>query len=133
MSGSFHTTTNNRKLLRPSEIKKLNVIVENIMEVLQNTFLSSFHDKLDAAKLYIVYGQPVDDSMKENLLSLEETSKQLISEYIERISTEIHSESTVMDKIKQYKIKNFAASNLSFKVKRNEKTTEIRLQRDILG
>ena len=65
--------------------------------------------------------------MKENLLSLEETSKQLMSEYIERISTEIHSESTVMDKIKQYKIKNFAASNLSFKIKRNEKTTEIRL------
>ena len=30
-------------------------------------------------------------------------------------------------------MKNFTASNLSFKVKWNEKTTEILLQRDILG
>ena len=128
MSGSSHTTTNNRKLLRLSEIKKSNVMVENIMEVLENTFLSPFHDELDAAKLYnIVSGQPVDDSIKESLLSLEEAGKQLMSEYIERMSTETHSESTVMDKIKQYKMKNFTASNLSFKVKRNEKTTEIRL------
>ena len=38
------------------------------MEVLENTFLSLFHDKLDAAKLYnIVFGQPVDDSIKESL------------------------------------------------------------------
>ena len=134
MSGSSHTTTNNRRLLRPSEIKKSNLMVENIMEVLENTFLSSFHDELDAAKLYnIVSGQPVDDSVKESLLSLEEAGKQLMSEYIERMSTETHSESTVMDKIKQYKMKNLTASNLSFKVKRNEKTTEIRLQRDILG
>ena len=51
------------------------------MEVLENTFLSPFHDEIDAAKLYnIVSGQPVDDSIKENLLSLEETGKQLMSE-----------------------------------------------------
>ena len=41
----------------------------------------------------------------------------------------------MMDKIEQYEMKksNFTASNLLFKVKWNEKTTEIRLQRDILG
>ena len=101
MSGSSHTTTNYRKLLRPSEIKKSNVMVENIMEVLENTFLSPFHDELDAAKLYnTVSGQSVDDSIKESLLLLEEAGKQLMSEYIERISTETHSESTVIDKIK---------------------------------
>ena len=134
MSGSSHTTTNNRRLLRPSEIEKSNVMVENIMKVLENTFLSPFHDEPDAAKLYnIVSGQPVDDSIKESLLSLEEAGKQLMSEYIERMSIEKHSESTVMEKIKQYKMKNFTTSNLLFKVKRNEKTTEIRLQRDILG
>ena len=82
-------------------------MVENIMEVLGNTFLSPFHDELDAAKLYnIVPGQPVDGSIKESLLSLEEAAKQLMSEYIERMSTERHSECTVMDKIKQYKMKN---------------------------
>ena len=133
MSGSFHTT-NNPKLLRPSEIKKSNVIVENIMKVLENTFLSPFHDELDPAKLYnIASGQAIDDSIKESLLSLEKAGKQLMSEYIKRMSTETHSESTVMDKIKQYKMKNFLASNLLFKVKQNEKTTKIRLQRDILG
>ena len=38
--------------MRPSEIKKPIVMVENIMEVLENTFLSPFHDELDAAKFY---------------------------------------------------------------------------------
>ena len=38
-----------------------------------------------------------------------------------------------MDKIKQYKIKNFTASILSLKIKQNEKTIEIRLQRDKFG
>ena len=90
------------------------------MEVLENTFLSPFHDEIDAAKLYnIVSGQPVDDSIKENLLSLEEASKQLMSEYVERMTTETYSKSTMM------------ASYLSLKVKWNEKTIEIRLQRDI--
>ena len=90
------------------------------MEVLENTFLSLFHDEIDAAKLYnIVSGQPVDDSIKENLLSLEEAGKQLMSEYVERMTTETYSKSTMM------------ASYLSLKVKWNEKTIEIRLQRDI--
>ena len=50
MSESSPTTTNNQKLMRPSEIKKSTVMVENIMEVLENTFRSPFHDELDAAK-----------------------------------------------------------------------------------
>ena len=84
-------------------------MVEHRMEVLKNTFLSAFHDELDAAKLYnIVSGQPVDDSIKENLLSLEEAGKQLMSEYIERMSIETYSESTMM------------TSNLSLKVKWNK-------------
>ena len=62
---------------------------ENIMKVLENTFLSPFHDELDAAKLYsIVSGQSLDDSIKDIFLSLEEAGKQLMFEYIERMSTE---------------------------------------------
>ena len=76
-------------------------MVENRMEVLENTFLILFHDKLDAPKLYnIASGQPVDDSINENLVSLEEAAKQLMSEWIERMSTESYSERTMMDKIK---------------------------------
>ena len=66
-------------------------MVENRMEVSENTFLSPFHDELDAAKLYVVSGQPVDDSIKENLLSLENAGKQLMSKYIERMSTKTYS------------------------------------------
>ena len=88
MSGSSHKTTNNPKLQHPPEIKKSNVILENIMEVLQNKFLSPFHDKLDAAKLYnIISSQPVDNSIRKNILSIEEIGKQLMHEYIERMST----------------------------------------------
>ena len=54
-------------------------------------------------------------------MSLEEAGKQLMSEYMERMSTETYFESTMM------------ASNLSLKVKWNEKTIEIKLQRDIFG
>ena len=39
----------------------------------------------------------------------------------------------MLHKIKQYKMKNFTASNLSFKNKRNERTIKIQLQRDLLG
>ena len=125
MRGSSHTTSNNGKSLHSSEIKKSVVMIENIMEVLGNTFLISFCDKLDASKLYnIVSDQPIDDSIKDSLFSLEEAGKQLMSEYIERMNTETYSESTMIDKIKQYKMKNFTASNLSFKVKWNKKMTE---------
>ena len=85
-------------------------MVENRIEVLENTFLSPFHDELDAVSFNIVSGQPVDGSIKENLLSLEEAGKQFMSEQIERMSTETCSESTMI------------ASNLSLKVKWNEKT-----------
>ena len=54
-------------------------------------------------------------------MSLEEAGKQLMSEYMERMSTETYFESTMM------------ASNLSLKVKWNEKAIETRLQRDIFG
>ena len=55
ISGSSCTTTNNRKLLRPSEINKSIVLEENIMEVLENSFLSPFHDELDAASSKILH------------------------------------------------------------------------------
>ena len=49
---------------QPSEIKKSNVMAENRMEVLENTFLSPFRTR--CSKLYnIVSGQPVDDSIKK--------------------------------------------------------------------
>ena len=95
---------------QPSKIQKSNAMVENRIEVLENTFLSPFHDELDAVSFNIVSGQPNDDSIKENLLSLEEAGKQFMSEQIERMSTETCSESTMM------------ASNISLKVKSNEKT-----------
>ena len=55
--------------MRPSEIKKSIVMVENIVEVSENTFPSPFHDEVDAAKFYnIISGQPVDDFIKGSLL-----------------------------------------------------------------
>ena len=129
MSELSPTTTNNQKLMRPSEIKKSIVMVENIVEVSENTFPSPFHDEVDAAKFYnIISGQPVDDFIKGSLLWLEKAGKQSMSEYIERLNTESFWKNND-GQIKQYKMKNFTASNLSFRVKWNGKTTEIRLQR----
>lgn len=54
----------------PSEIKKWNVMVGNRMEALENFFPSLFYDELDTARLNIVSGQPVLDSIKENFLSI---------------------------------------------------------------
>ena len=104
MSGSSRTTTNNRKLLCPSEIHKPIVMEENIIKVLENTFLNPFNNELDATKLYnIVSGQLLHDSMKDSLLSREKAGKQLMFEYVERMSTETYSEITMMDNIDQYK------------------------------
>ena len=76
------------------------------MEVLEALF-KPFHDELDAGKLYnIASSQSVDDSLKDNILPLEEARAQ---RHVLKIP------------------------KMSFKVKRNEKTTEIRLERDILG
>ena len=104
MSGSSRTTTNNRKLLCPSEIHKPIIMEENIIKVLENTFLNPFNNELDAGKLYnIVSGQLLHDSMKGSLLSCEKAGKQLMFEYVERMSTETYSEITMMDNIDQYK------------------------------
>ena len=54
-------------------------MVENRIEVLENTFLSPSHDELDAVSFNIVSGQPVDDSIKENLLSLEEAGNSCLN------------------------------------------------------
>ena len=76
------------------------------MEVLETLF-KPFHDELDVGKLYnIASSQSVNDSIKDKFLPLEEARAQ---RHILKIP------------------------NLSFKVKQNEKTTEIRLERDILG
>ena len=40
------------------------------MEALENFFPSLFYDELDTARLNIVSGQPVLDSIKENFLSI---------------------------------------------------------------
>ena len=46
------------------------------------------HDELYVVKVYnIVSGQSLDDSIKDSLLSLEEAGKQLMFEYMERMST----------------------------------------------
>ena len=87
--------------------------------LIEKTFLTAFYDKLDAAKLYnIVSSQPVDNSIKKNLLSFEEAGKQLISEYIKIMSTETYSESTMMKKIMQYKMKKLL--HLNYHLKFNE-------------
>ena len=43
VNGLSHTSTNNRKLLHPSEIKKSNVMVENIMKVFHFILLNLVH------------------------------------------------------------------------------------------
>ena len=50
------------------------------------------HDELYVVKVYnIVSGQSLDDSIKDSPLSLEEAGKQLMFEYMERMSTITYS------------------------------------------
>ena len=67
MSGCSQKKANQRKMLRPKEIEQSNLMVEEVVEVLEESFLNPFSDALDKNQLYnIVSGKTISTEIQLN-------------------------------------------------------------------
>ena len=97
MSGCFGTSTNQRKMLRPKEIEKSNLMVDEAVEVLEETYLNPFSDDLDKNQLYnIVSSKTVSTGIKDSLITINEKGQEMILEYMQRINKDNSIDSIVM-------------------------------------
>ena len=73
MSGYSRKSTDQRKMLLPKEIEQSHLMVEEVVKVLEETFLNLFSDDLDKNQLYnIVSGKTVSTDIKVSLITIEE-------------------------------------------------------------
>ena len=73
MSGCWQTNTDQRKMLRSKEKEQSNLIVEEVVKVLEETFLNPFSDDLDKNQLYnIVSCKTVSIEIKDSLITIDE-------------------------------------------------------------
>ena len=73
MSGYSRKSTDQRKMLLPKEIEQSHLMVEEVVKVLEETFLNLFSDDLDKNQLYnIVSGKTVSTDIKDSLITIEE-------------------------------------------------------------
>ena len=71
ISGCSRSVSDQRKLLHPKEIKRSNLIVEQVANVLEETFLKPILKELDNNQLFnIVSGKPVSAEITESLISV---------------------------------------------------------------
>ena len=77
MSGSLRTSTDQRKILRPKEIEQSNLIVEEVVKVLEESFLNPFSDDLDKSQLYnIVSGKTISIEIKDSLITIDQQGQE---------------------------------------------------------
>ena len=70
MGGCSWASTNQRKMLHPKEIEQSDLMVEEVVKVLKETFLNPFSDDLDKKQLYnIVSGKTVSTEIKDSLIT----------------------------------------------------------------
>ena len=104
MSSSSQTSTDQTKMLHPKEIEKKLLMMEEVVKILEETFLNSFSDDLDKKYIYnIVYGKTVSTEIKDSLITIDE--KETILEYTQSANKENVTDSMMMDVIKKIKIK----------------------------
>ena len=73
MSAYSRKSTDQRKMLLPKEIEQNHLMVEEVVKVLEETFLNLFSDDLDKNQLYnIVSGKTVSTDIKVSLITIEE-------------------------------------------------------------
>jgi len=86
ISGCSRSVSDQRKMLRPKEIKRSNLMVEQLAKVVEETFLNPFSKKLDNNQLFnIVSGKPMSAEISESLISVSKKGQEMIREYIQRM------------------------------------------------
>ena len=66
MSGCSQKKANQRKMLRPKEIEQSNLMVEEVVEVLEESFLNPFSDALDKNQLYNIVSTEISTEIQLN-------------------------------------------------------------------
>ena len=102
MSGCSRKSTDQRKMLRPKKIEQSNLIVEEVVKVLEETFLNPFSDDLDKNQLYnIISFKTLSIEIKGSLITIDEQGQEMMLEYIQRMNKDNVTDSWTMDVIKK--------------------------------
>ena len=132
LGGNSRTTSNPRKCLRYSEIRRSNEMVGKVMDVIITQFINPFDESLDNDKLYsLVSGGAVNESISDSLLSAQKNGQELMKDFINRLTVK-ENKDKFSDTIKRFRLKTFQDSFVKAKVSKNGKEGEVRVQRDIL-
>ena len=72
-------------------------MVDEAVEVLEETYLNPFSDDLDKNQLYnVVSSKTVSTEIKDSLITINEKGQEMILEYIQRINKDNSIDSIVM-------------------------------------
>ena len=134
VTGMEKCSQNPRKRLRSSEIKKYEMHVQRVKDILTKEFINSFSNEIDKTKLYnITSGTYTSNDVSECLLTIFERGKIRMMEFKERISKNA-SNKYIFDPIKREKWKSFEDTvKRTTKIKIDGKIKDIVEQKNNLG
>lgn len=125
---------NPRKSLRPSQIKKSENTVKNIMQTITQYFVMPFDKSLNPANLFnLVSGKPLEQTAADTLLSCHKRGAKQLEQFSERLTGK-DGASAFFDPISRVPWKSFKDGVVKSTVKsKSGKVKDIALQRHILG
>ena len=133
VTGMDKCSQTQRKCLRSSEIKKSEMYVQRVKNILTEEFLNPFSKEMDKTKLYNITGTYTSNDISECLLPIFERGKIRMVEFKERISKNA-SNKYIFDPIKREKWKSFEDTvKKTTKIKIDGKIKDIVEQKNILG
>ena len=107
--------------------------MEEVIKLLEETFLNPFSDGLGKNQLYnIVSCKTVSIEIKDSLITIDEQGQEMILEYIQRMNKDNVTDSGMMDVIRKSLMKYFSSSNVLVKLQKKGEAREIKMKRDIL-
>ena len=133
VTGMDKCSQNPRKCLRSSEIKKYEMYVQRVKDILTEEFINPFSNKMNKTKLYKITSVTyTSNDVSECLLTIFEKGKIRMVEFKERISKNA-SNKYIFDPIKREKWKSFQDTvKRTTKIKIDGKVKDIVEQKNII-
>ncbi len=128
------TSSNPRKCLRETQMKKSGEKVQKIIKVMKEVFINPFSEDLDKNKLFnLSSGRPLSVEVAEELLLAEERGIAMFNKFNDRLHANENQAASLFDPIKRSPWKGFGDAEKKSKVTSNGKSKDLRVQRDVLG
>ena len=87
-------------MIQPKEARQIYLMVEQIVNVLKESFLNPFLNDLDKNQLYnIASGKTLSTEIKSGSITIDKKGQQMMLEYMERINKDNVTDSVMMDVI----------------------------------